>query len=368
MSIRLSILISFASVLLLSCKFGEKKEITKPLVVREDTTFTNLFLPTNEGFSGGDGTYSVVLPDGNTLWIFGDSFLGHVTDDFKRIKTDPPYIRNCFVEFKQGVKYTYHQGSPEEYKSMMIPIEVSKLGSSFTEKDLWYWPGEGIISDQKLLVFGSLFSQKDFNDMWGFRYEGLDLLEFSLENLDVQNVYHLQDLDSIHFGHAVYQDESTTYIYGLKEGAIYVAKAKEIRDRNSWLFFDGMDWTTSIENSKPMLVFNGSEQFSVFKYNEDYVLIDQGGDLDRSIFSFTSKSPYGPWVNKKTIYETPMIENCESCWTYNALAHPQFNQDGELLISYNTNSMKMSDHYDNALIYRPRFIRVPLEFIVKPEE
>ena len=43
-----------------------------------DTYFTNLFIRDCCGFTGGDGTYSVLLPDGRTVWIFGDTFLGTV--------------------------------------------------------------------------------------------------------------------------------------------------------------------------------------------------------------------------------------------------------------------------------------------------
>ena len=112
-----------------------------------------------------------------------------------------------------------------------------------------------------------------------------------------------------------------------------------------------------------MLDEKGSEQFSVFQYKGKYILIMQDSDLGRKIYSYTSTTPFGPWENRKMIYETPIPENCEQCWTYNALAHPQFTEDDLLLVSYNTNSMRMQDHYDNALIYRPRFIRVPLELI-----
>jgi hypothetical protein len=44
---------------------------------------------------------------------------------------------------------------------------------------------------------------------------------------------------------------------------------------------------------------------------------------------------------------------------YNPHAHPQFNGDGELLVSYDINSDAGADLiYLDA--YRPRFIRVPI--------
>jgi hypothetical protein len=46
-------------------------------------------------------------------------------------------------------------------------------------------------------------------------------------------------------------------------------------------------------------------------------------------------------------------------WTYNPVAHPQFNLGGGLLISYNVNSDDSGDLiYADA--YRPKFIRIPI--------
>src|SRR5690606_34091954 len=55
--------------------------------------------------------------------------------------------------------------------------------------------------------------------------------------------------------------------------------------------------------------------------------------------------------------------------TYNATAHPEFIKDNELLISYNVNGIcksfcddPFSGRYD-ADLYRPKFVRVPLDYI-----
>ena len=84
-----------------SCSFikPEKKGesvLTDTLAVPE-TYFTNLFIRNCCGFTGGDGTYSVLLPDGRTVWIFGDTFLGTVSPDMIRRRLSPMFIRNSFV-------------------------------------------------------------------------------------------------------------------------------------------------------------------------------------------------------------------------------------------------------------------------------
>jgi hypothetical protein len=348
------------TVFLTACKPGVTEVKLREVTV--DLTFTQKFLPKGDGFTGSDGTYSIELPNGKTVWIFGDTFIGNVTPDNRRLKTIPTYIRNSFVMFEGDQLITYQQGKRHEFKSMMIPPEVS---GGTDEKELWYWPGDGFVLDGKLNVFVSKFSQKDHNDMWAFNFLGTELLEFSLPDFKPLRVDPIkQDLDSIHYGHAVLESKDYLYIYGLKKEFPYVARAEMKNVRQPWEFYNGSEWVRDAQDAAPILEFSGSEQFSVFEWKGTYVMIMQEGHLGRKIYSFTSNTPYGPWKNQKLIYETPRLDNCPDCWTYNALAHPQFIEDETLLVSYNTNSMKMQDHYDNALIYRPRFVRVPLELIL----
>jgi hypothetical protein len=93
-------------------------------------------------------------------------------------------------------------------------------------------------------------------------------------------------------------------------------------------------------------------------------MVMQEGGFGKGIYSFTSATPSGPWNNKTLLYETPIESDCKDCFTYNAVAHPQFMEDEYLLISYNTNTMKLENHYADAMIYRPRFIRVPMEMVL----
>jgi len=342
--------------------FKKQGEFNREVFV--DSVFTRKFLPQSEGFSGGDGTYSVVLPDGRTVWIFGDTFLGNVTPDNKRIRTSPLYIRNSFVIAEGDSLHTFHQGEPHEFKSMMIPPEVTEGKLGYTELEFWYWPGDAFLENGNLNVFASKFFQTDSEDMWGFEFRGTDLVELSLPDLKTLRIDNFPDLDSIHYGHAVLEAKDYTYIYGLKRGFPYVARAVKGRVRDAWQFYNGQQWKEDSAEAVPMVEFSGSEQFSVFEWKGVYVMIMQKGGLSREIYSFTAKTPYGPWSNQQMIYETPISDNCRDCFTYNALAHPQYTEDDLLLISYNTNSMTLQDHYEDALIYRPRFIRVALEKIL----
>jgi len=358
----------FITILLTSFIFSscKKKEANIKIVskVYQDTIFTKMFDMRDPGFTGGDATYSVELPDKRNIWIFGDTFIGEVSEDNTREKTNPMYIRNCFVVQNEYKMETLHQGSPEEFISMAVPKEVENGKKS--ELDIWFWPGDGFVNDNKLNVFMSKFYQAE-DGMWGFKFLETVLVEYSLPDLKELKkieIPYSKNTD-VHFGHAIYEADEFIYIYGLKEQKPYVARAKYKNIVGEWEFYSRNN-TWSLDSSEliPMADIDGSEQFSIIKLKDKYVLITQLGSLSTKVCSFISDKPYGPWTNQQLLFETPVTYQNNELFTYNALAHPQFtNNDNELLISYNTNSMKLEDHFKNAGIYKPRFMRVPINLI-----
>lgn len=330
--------------------------------VRFDIEFTNKFDMRKPGFTGGDGTYSVELPDGRTVWMFGDTFIGEITDELTREKTNPMYIRNCFVVQDDDEMKTLHKGNLEDFISMAVPKEV-EFGTK-SELDVWFWPGDGIVHNNRLKVFMSKFHQVN-EGMWGFEFLESVLIEYSLPELNevskTEIPYSMQS--GIHFGHALFQGEDFIYIYGLRDQKPYVARAKTTNLLNDWEFYTGTSWDADISKIQPMLDLNGSEQFSVFKFKNNYIFLTQLGSFSKKVCSLIGKTPYGPWINRQVLFETPINYNNEDLFTYNALAHPQFTNSDGLLVSYNTNSFNLEDHFKNAGIYKPRFVRVPIELL-----
>lgn len=347
--------ILFASIIIISCQ--HKPEINE---VKTDTYFTNLFHRTGRGFTGGDGTYSVELPDGRNIWIFGDTFLGNVQKDGTRKKSDPLYIRNSMV-VQDGEKLTtIYQCINGKDHSAVIPPEVSKSDFEISEMECWFWPGDGFIENGELKIFMSEFYQAD-TGMWGFSWKRTALVNFKLPSISLAGIHYFNYPHSIeiHFGHAVLVDQTYTYIYGLGNSKPYVARAKTGNCDGAWEFFTGNGWSTNSEDCKPMADIEASEQFSVLKREGKYILITQSGSLSNQICSYTSNKPFTGWKNKQVLYKTPLPDANKNIFTYNAVAHPQFINGNTLLISYNTNSSVLEDHFQDAGIYRPRFIWVP---------
>lgn len=355
-----------------SCAIGQKPVADKPepgsCVV--DKKFTGLFARDCCGVTGADGIYSVLLPDGRTVWIFGDSFLGTVNPDRSRGKRTPWFIRNSMaVQEGDSLRSLYNVMDGWE-SSLVIPPGAPK-GKQFSEDTLWYWPGDGFIENGKLKVFMSLFNQAEKGD-WGFRWQGANIATFSLPGIKLEKIDHFSypGTNEIHWGHAICDgDKKFTYIYGAEDKTknVYVARAPKGNIMAPWEFFTGKEWVKDSKSSKAMLEIQGSEQFSVFKIKNKYVLVVQeGGFMSGEICSYYSKSPYKGWKNRKVLCKVKLPDDVittKNLFAYNALAHPQFIENGELLISNCVNSFVVEDVFQDASKYRPVFQRVPVKRI-----
>lgn len=356
-----------AGFLVTGCNNGQggKDELSGLDSVMVDKTFTGMFMENAGGLTGADGTYSVLLPDGRTVWIFGDSFIEGLNPDNTRKHQDPIYIRNSLVVQDGDQMTTLFQKVDSRRASFAIHPESMEYHDQFREDSVWFWPGDGYVEDNQLKIFFSEFVQAD-TGMWGFDWQGTWLATYNLPDLEeVGLIQLLDDSDTkIHFGHAVLEQDNYIYVYGAGEGKPHVARYMRGKVMEKWEYYNGTKWRDDIGLAAPMGEMHGSEQFSVLQLKDRYVLITQMGGMSDQICSYTADAPEGPWVNRQLLYTTPLPDTTDNLFTYNAVAHPQFSENNMLLISYNTNSYELEDHFRNATIYRPRFIRVPFRMIL----
>lgn len=359
--------ISIIGLLLTSCSNTPRIQESRATdTVYVDQNFTNFFARNCCGVTGADGFYSVPLLDDRVVWIFGDSFLGTVNPDGSREKRTPVFIRNAMaVQDGDSLRSLYNVIDGWE-SSLVIPPDATK-GIEFSEDSLWYWPGDGLVENGKLKVFMTAFYQADTGN-WGFRWTGANLATFSLPDLKLEKIDHFDYPGEveIHWGHAVCDDDSDyTYIYGAGDKFPYVARAPKGNILAKWEFYTGEHWVTDSKLAKPMTDFKGSEQFSVIKLKDKYVLLTQSGDfLASSIFSATSDLPYTGWNNKKELWKLQPLNPANDLFAYNPVAHPHATKNNELLVSYCINSFSLDDLFEDASKYRPVFIRIPIEIIL----
>ena len=96
------------------------------------------------------------------------------------------------------------------------------------------------------------------------------------------------------------------------------------------------------------------------------VLVQSEPMLGHHILIRTARSPEGPWSDPVRVFKVPEPGEDDKLITYAAKGHAHLSRDGELLISYCVNSTDFGQIFRDASLYRPRFIRVPLDMLPEP--
>lgn len=322
-----------------------------------DTTFNNQFRRDIGGWIAADATYSIHLPNGRTLWLFGDTFIGEV-DDIS-IVNGSKFIRNSAVIQTGTNLQTLHGGTPSAPDDF---IQTNHPDAT------WYWPEHGIVENDTLRIFVAKFRHEDNgSEGFNFAHAGNDIANFTYPGLEFISTVplHAHAVNGVIYGDRVLADTSYLYIYGRKSDPDnfnipypHVARTTEghLMHQSTWEYYNGTGWSTDPGASKPFQDIPVSQQYSITTHMGKYLLLTQNIWLSPEIFTYVADSPTGPWKNKTKIYTTP--ETSDNTFTYNAYAHPQFNKNNELLVSYNVNG-DFSSIFSNVELYRPQFIRVP---------
>lgn len=376
-------LAGFATTMLSAC--SQPTVLSLPPEVEPDPRFMALFSPDSGGITGADGLFSIPLPDGRSAFLTGDCFLGEVVNGKRDVGTK--MLNNSMVVISSDLSeaVALYRGTYDRPESLFVPGGSGDVGH-------WYWPGHGFIADSVLYVFAlNMYTEptlvvpsgkdpgradevdKLAENQWSFAVAGVDLLRFSFPGLHLLGsdpVPSTYELD-IHFGNCVMQDSGHFYFYGTRndpDGShIYVAR-KEMSDppyHENWEYSDGHGWSRDHRMARPMkLDISVSEQFSIFKIKNRYVLLTHSKSTP-DIYTYTSAEPHRGFGNKRYIYSSPepAADTTGNLFAYNALAHPQYTDGNQLLVSYCVNSFRVRDVFENVDNYRGRFIRVPLSII-----
>lgn len=360
-----------------SCS-GEANQDGYP--ARIDKEFTRLYCPDSDGVVSADGTISILLEDGSSLFMTGDCFIGDVVNGQRN--PDDVMINNTLVHISPDYKYlgAHYGGTKENPQALFVPAEADTAKCHY-----WYWPGHGFQRGRTLYVYMSKFYQAE-PGQWGFRYDGVDFIKMNLDDYSVISVEESYDGSNFaHWGHCVMLDDTNHngtadsdeyyYIYGSKAVDMFSSQLCVSRSKfdessdgfSGFEYFDGKSWMKDCNAAAACegIDVSVSEQFSVFQYKDKYVLLTQSRGASE-IYTFIADTPVGPWYNKTLLYVTDEQDKDKNLFTYNAMAHPQFvNGKEELLFNYNVNSYDASQIARDVNTYRPVFLRVPMKVILK---
>jgi hypothetical protein len=313
-----------------------------------------------DDWTGGDTTNSVLLPDGRVVWIFSDTFLGKINDDHSR--SDPNFIHNSFVlQSGSELVATLRGGTRSKPRSLVTTDDGREVNGDPPVGAAWYWMGDGTVEGDMLHVFVLKF-EKFGPGGFDFRWIGSAVASFSLPKLRLQSVTPVVSSNNVEYGSGILEDGDYTYIYGTedlgRDKYMHLARAPRGGLLGPWEFFTGIGW--SPDPAASVRIMHGvANEYSVARIGDAYLLVTQDTTIpfSRDIYAYVSCTPTGPFTGPKHLYTTPDYPFTNAI-TYNAHAHPEFIANGELLVTYNVNSLVFDDIMRDVHVYRPRFVRV----------
>jgi hypothetical protein len=342
--------------------------------VAPEQQFLDYAASTPNGWTGGDSTYSVRLPDGDLLWLFSDTFLGPLNSDGTRPVT-APLVNSTFVRQDGSGLSTIQGGTAANPEAIMPPPEANH----------WYWLGDGMISRQN----GTDYLQVIFQEYlrfgsgdWDWRFDQNVVATFSLSNLKDPISVEALPSQAGAWGSALLpasqSGDGYTYIYGIadaptnKKQRIARVHGSDLGATGKWQYWTADGWTAY--ESDTGIGLNGiANEYSVTKWNNQYVLVTQDSTLafNNQVFAYTSCSPAGPFTNQSLVYSMPETGmfgepyHDERIFAYNAHLHPTISSGNRFVMSYNVNTFDSrmtaeGSHYTDPSIYKPRFISFTL--------
>ncbi len=311
---------------------------------------------TSGQWSGADSTASVPLPDGRVAWLFSDTFLGTVNADHSRPATSPLINNSLVVQDAAGQLVSTRYGGTASAPESLVKAPVSGE---------FYWVGDGTVTGSTLQVLYNRYGKTGSGSL-DVALVGTALATFDLPALTLRGVTDLPLGSTVAWGSAILEDGAYTYVYGgeLGSGAdalkfAHLARVPAGGLAGAWQFWTGSGWSAVEANSARLLSGVGTA-FGVQKVGSQYVLVTQQGNLvfDPDFVAYTAPGPTGPFSGPVELFTAPETDSDKPIIVYDARVHPELAQTGELLVSYNVNSLDSGDVYADARIYRPRFVDV----------
>lgn len=334
--------------------------------------------PYKDGWLGGDAAYSIPLPDGRSLWLFGDSGVSSDPSETLRIHGDE-LVRNSIglsTCDSQGVwSIWYYWGN--QYKP-----GPKAFFDSRSEK-YWYWPGDGFTYKGSVYVALMKLRGKPEPGVFSFEYIGAHLAKIT--NLsappDEWEITYVDLFDGLKVlpGVTIVREGDYVYLFALFERDVHPPSPliltrvplDELSQPATHLEYWAKDktWKAGLDPADALPVMEQGQSEMTVRYHADFgkwVAVSlEPKFLSNRIMVSTASALTGPWSNWQTVYEIPEMNPAspgydKDTWCYAVKEHIQFACGSKLLITYACNSFDFEKMVSNMNIYHPQPVWIQL--------
>ncbi len=322
-----------------------------------------------DGWTGGDGVYSVPLGRDRTVWLFSDSWVGRVRDGRR---TDATIVNNAAaVQDGHGtdarLRFVVRRGPDGQPAALLTPADGRG----------WFWPQAGVAARGRLYLFLAQV-EKHGEGVFGFRQTGQWLGVVS-NPLDEPTAWRVEQKRlpcavftperSLTFGAAALLTDEYVYVYGIdeprgvrlpnKQMVVARVAAGAVDDFAAWRFYRDGRWEADFRTAGPLAGGLANEySVSYLPAAKQFVTVYTEMGLSDRIMARTAPAPWGPWSPPVLLYRCPEVGWDKKIFCYAAKAHASEAAGDELLVSYVANSFDFWQVARDARLYWPRFVRV----------
>ncbi len=332
--------------------------------------------PFKDGWWGADAAYSIPLPDGRTVWIFGDTLYGrerHVEGIVPRMVRNSIGISTCESNGNWTIEYVIRgaeSGQPRDFFESRDP-------------SYWYWALDGFLHGETLWVTLLCIRHKEgaTSEVFSFETCGADLAKVTHLGASPQE-WAIEYFPLVPDGVGAYPSATAVvegeyaYIFALyEEGSrpmvltrLPLARLEDPAENLEYLAGDGT-WKSGLVPSQAKPVMDrGASEMSVRYHSgrQEWLAVMINPDLpSEEVFLRTAKSLRGPWTASQVLYRIPDMRPTSPTYDpdtfcYAAKEHPQYRQPGKILLTYVCNTMKVKKLETNLSIYFPKAVLVGL--------
>ncbi len=317
------------------------------------------------GWLGSDDAYSIDLGDGRVFWLFGDTFIA--TGD-SNVRSESRTIRNS-VAIQEG--YDPASASITFYWDSIKGNPASFFPDSGW---VWYWPGDGTVIDDELLIF--LMKIKYTPEGFGFKVLGWSAV--LVKNPDKEpNEWRMQflkcpqnDFDVVVGSASVLRVDDYVYAFSadwLATHHVYLVRwpVSEVVQGNlmcpQWWAGDELGWVVQdrLNDSQLPLFSEAQVEFTVHwdPILEKYVQIQVRGFGATDIAFRWANNLVGPWSEPIPFFR-PEESSRSDALVYAAKAHPEL-LGAELILTYVPSTLGGAPVLNKEPdLYYPKFLKV----------
>ena len=312
---------------------------------------------------GADDAYSIDMGNGRVLWLFADSFIalrpGGTRHQSKMIRNSIA-IQRGYDPSSASIKFYWRTGR-------------GKPASFFGERrNVWYWPGDGIVVGDRLLVF----LMKIHATKTGLGFEAFGWAAVAVDNPHDEPLRWrmrwldgpANDLNVIIGSASLLRAGDFVYAFSAQEPAgkhdVYlvrwpVDKAAEGDLREPFWWCGGDQWVKQTQlEQKPAVVFSEAQTEFTVHFDSTlkrYIQIQTLGFGGASMALRSSSGITGSWSRPEPFYRPPESDR-PGVFVYAGKAHPEL-KGADLILTYVANHSNFGALVDDRSIYYPRFLK-----------